>query len=124
MDVCKMLIRDMLVRFTDQKYEHQTSAILSLRISLIRSISIYRFMNSPPNGKCCLTSDPLDIIKIYPNIRISIKYDYDTLGAESIRYLVELINNPETSTHQRVLMPQLISRQSTRAINSAVLPLR
>ncbi len=47
----------------------------------------------------------------------TIRQDYDALGAESIHYLVELINNQETSTHQRVLMPQLIVRQSTRALD-------
>jgi len=46
----------------------------------------------------------------------TIRQDYDALGTESIHYLVELINNQETSTHQRVLMPQLIVRQSTRMI--------
>jgi LacI family transcriptional regulator len=44
----------------------------------------------------------------------TIRQDYDALGTESIHYLVELINNPSASTHQRVLMPQLIVRESTR----------
>jgi LacI family transcriptional regulator len=47
----------------------------------------------------------------------TIRQDYDALGTESIHYLVELINNQETSTHQRVLPPQLIVRQSTRVID-------
>ncbi len=47
----------------------------------------------------------------------TIKQDYDALGTESIHYLVELINNQETSVHQRVLTPQLIVRQSTRVTN-------
>jgi DNA-binding LacI/PurR family transcriptional regulator len=47
----------------------------------------------------------------------TIRQDYEALGTESIHYLVELINNQETSTHQRVLMPQLIVRQSTRVID-------
>jgi LacI family transcriptional regulator len=44
----------------------------------------------------------------------TIRQDYDALGTESIHYLVELINNQDTSSHQRVLTPQLIVRQSTR----------
>jgi DNA-binding LacI/PurR family transcriptional regulator len=47
----------------------------------------------------------------------TIRQDYDALGTESIHYLVELINHQETSTHQRVLMPQLIVRQSTREVS-------
>ncbi len=48
----------------------------------------------------------------------TIKQDYDALGTESIHYLVELINNQETSIHQRVLTPQLILRESTRVLES------
>ena len=47
----------------------------------------------------------------------TVRQDYEALGAESIHFLVEIINNHETSTHQRVLMPQLIARQSTKAID-------
>ena len=46
----------------------------------------------------------------------TIRQDYDALGHHSIRYLVELIQNQDTPAHQRVLMPQLIVRQSTRTI--------
>jgi LacI family transcriptional regulator len=47
----------------------------------------------------------------------TIRQDYEALGTESIHYLVEIINSQETSIHQRVLMPQLIVRQSTRVID-------
>jgi LacI family transcriptional regulator len=43
----------------------------------------------------------------------TVKQDYDALGHQSIHYLVELIKDPDTPAHQRVLMPQLIVRQST-----------
>jgi LacI family transcriptional regulator len=47
----------------------------------------------------------------------TVRQDYEALGAESIHYLVEIITNRETSTHQRVLMPQLIVRQSTQILD-------
>lgn len=47
----------------------------------------------------------------------TVRQDYEALGYESIHYLVELIRYPETPAHQRVLMPQLIVRQSTRMID-------
>jgi LacI family transcriptional regulator len=47
----------------------------------------------------------------------TVRQDYEALGAESIHYLAEIINNHETSTHQRVLMPQLIVRQSTQVMD-------
>jgi DNA-binding LacI/PurR family transcriptional regulator len=43
----------------------------------------------------------------------TIRQDYDALAQQSIQYLVELIYNPNTPAHQRVLMPQLIVRKST-----------
>ena len=46
----------------------------------------------------------------------TIRQDYDALGTESVHYHVELINNPSASTHQRVLMPQLIVPESTRRL--------
>ncbi len=51
----------------------------------------------------------------------TIKQDYEALGYQSIHYLVELIHNQETSTHQRVLMPHLIVRQSTRVIDPVLI---
>jgi DNA-binding LacI/PurR family transcriptional regulator len=46
----------------------------------------------------------------------TIRQDYDALGYQSIHYLVELIHNQDTPAHQRVLMPQLVVRQSTRQV--------
>jgi len=51
----------------------------------------------------------------------TVRQDYEALGYQSIHYLVELINNQETPAHQRVLMPQLIVRQSTRAIEPVLI---
>jgi LacI family transcriptional regulator len=46
----------------------------------------------------------------------TIRQDYEALGQQSIQYLIDIINNPDMPVHQRVLVPQLIERQSTRAI--------
>jgi LacI family transcriptional regulator len=51
----------------------------------------------------------------------TIKQDYEALGYQSIHYLVELINNQTTAAHQRVLMPQLVVRQSTRQVEPALI---
>ena len=48
----------------------------------------------------------------------TVKQDYEALGYQSIHYLVELINQPGTPAHQRVLMPRLIVRQSTRRMEA------
>ena len=48
----------------------------------------------------------------------TVKQDYEALGYQSIHYLVELINQPGSPAHQRVLMPRLIVRQSTRMIEA------
>lgn len=46
----------------------------------------------------------------------TVKQDYEALGYQSIHYLVELINQPGTPAHQRVITPGLIVRQSTRRV--------
>lgn len=46
----------------------------------------------------------------------TVRQDYEALGQQSIQYLIDLINNPETSVHQRVLAPRLIKRKSVRSI--------
>ncbi len=46
----------------------------------------------------------------------TVRQDYDALGQQSVQYLVELINNPETPARQRVLTPRLVSRKSVRRL--------
>lgn len=42
----------------------------------------------------------------------TISQDFTALGQQSIDYLLTLINDPKTPTHQRVLHPTLVMRQS------------
>jgi LacI family transcriptional regulator len=44
----------------------------------------------------------------------TIRQDYETLGRQSIQFLIELVNNPETPVYHRVITPQLIERKSTQ----------
>ncbi len=46
----------------------------------------------------------------------TVHQDYEALGQQSIQYLVDLINNSDIPSHQRVLAPRLIKRQSVRNI--------
>ncbi len=46
----------------------------------------------------------------------TIRQDFGGLGEQSVEYLVSLIDDPETSLHQRVLHPHLVVRESTRAV--------
>ncbi len=46
----------------------------------------------------------------------TIKQDYEAMGQQSIQYLIDLIDNPETHLHQRVIPPRLVERRSTRPI--------
>lgn len=47
----------------------------------------------------------------------TVRQDFDALGTQSVEYLVDLIQRPELPAQQRVLHPNLIVRQSTRAIS-------
>jgi LacI family transcriptional regulator len=81
-------------------------AIMALRergLEIPHDVSVVGFDDAPDSAYYC---PPLT----------TVKQDYDALGNQSIHYLVELIKNQDTPAHQRVLMPQLIVRQSTRAV--------
>jgi LacI family transcriptional regulator len=43
----------------------------------------------------------------------TVRQDFDALGTQSVEYLVDLIDQPDTPLQQRVLYPALIIRQST-----------
>jgi DNA-binding LacI/PurR family transcriptional regulator len=46
----------------------------------------------------------------------TVRQDFDALGEQAVKYLIELIKEPDTQIHQRVLASQLVVRQSTRKI--------
>jgi LacI family transcriptional regulator len=46
----------------------------------------------------------------------TVRQNFAALGEQSVEYLMALIENPGTPVHQRVLYPQFIERQSTRAL--------
>jgi len=45
----------------------------------------------------------------------TVRQDFDSLGSQSVEYLVSLINDQNTPLQQRVLYPTLVVRQSTRS---------
>jgi LacI family transcriptional regulator len=47
----------------------------------------------------------------------TVRQNFAALGEQSVQYLVDLIDHPDTPLHQRVLYPQLIERQSTRRLD-------
>jgi DNA-binding LacI/PurR family transcriptional regulator len=49
----------------------------------------------------------------------TVQQNFAALGEQSVQYLVDLIDHPETPLHQRVLYPQLVERQSTRRLDRA-----
>jgi len=50
----------------------------------------------------------------------TVRQDLDVVGKESIDYLVALIEEPDTPLEQRVLVPQLVVRQSTSVPSTSV----
>lgn len=43
----------------------------------------------------------------------TVRQDFDSLGVQSVEYLIELIENADTPIQQRMMYPELIIRQST-----------
>ena len=44
----------------------------------------------------------------------TVSQDFNKLGRLAAEYLLSLIEDPQTPVHQRVLLPELIIRQSTQ----------
>lgn len=44
----------------------------------------------------------------------TVRQDFAALGQQAVGYLIDLIEHPDITPHQRMLYPQLIERQSTR----------
>jgi LacI family transcriptional regulator len=50
----------------------------------------------------------------------TINFDFRQQDTIAINYLVEILNNPDMKLHQRVLLPDLIVRESTRSLDGVV----
>ena len=46
----------------------------------------------------------------------TIRQEFSGLGKQSVEYLIQLIEAPDTPPHQRVLQPTFVTRSSTRAV--------
>jgi LacI family transcriptional regulator len=47
----------------------------------------------------------------------TLRQDFTALGRQSVEYLVEMIKQPRTPLHQRILYPTFVERQSTTAVD-------
>ncbi|MBV9712271.1 MAG: substrate-binding domain-containing protein, partial [Ktedonobacteraceae bacterium] len=48
----------------------------------------------------------------------TIDFDFSQQNAMAINYLIELLNDPDMILHQRVLLPNLVVRASTRKLDA------
>lgn len=46
----------------------------------------------------------------------TINFDFREQDSMAVKYLVEILNNPEMKLHQRILLPDLVVRESTRRL--------
>lgn len=65
-----------------------------------------------PEDVSLIGFDDIPEAKYFEPPLTTISQDFTALGQQSIDYLLTLINDPETPTHQRVLYPTLVTRQS------------
>ncbi len=50
----------------------------------------------------------------------TVDFDFRQQDTMAVRYLVEILDNPDMKLYQRILLPDLIIRESTRRINAEV----
>ena len=56
---------------------------------------------------------PSQRINLLRDVTTARLQDFDALGTQSVEYLVDLIDKPTLTVHQRVLYPSLVVREST-----------
>jgi len=49
----------------------------------------------------------------------TIDFDFRQQDTMAVRYLVEILENPDMKLYQRILLPDLIIRESTRRIDAS-----
>ncbi len=50
----------------------------------------------------------------------TIDFDFRQQDTMAVKYLIEILNNPDMLLHQRILLPNLIVRESTRKLDMDV----
>ncbi len=50
----------------------------------------------------------------------TIDFDFSQQDAMAVKYLIEILNDPDMKLHQRILLPNLIVRESTRQLDTTV----
>jgi LacI family transcriptional regulator len=72
----------------------------------------------------CRVPDDLSVLS-FDNAELSaytdpplstIHFKFAQQDAMAVKYLVDLLNNPEMELHQRILLPDLVIRESTRKL--------
>jgi DNA-binding LacI/PurR family transcriptional regulator len=71
-----------------------------------------------PEDVSMLSFDNADIAAFAEPPLTTINFDFSQQDAMAVKYLVEILNNPEVKVHQRILLPDLVVRESTRQLNS------
>ncbi|HEY0755243.1 MAG TPA: LacI family DNA-binding transcriptional regulator [Ktedonobacteraceae bacterium] len=72
-----------------------------------------------PEDISLLSFDNVELAAFTDPPLTTIHFDFKQQDTMVINYLLEILNNPDMKLYQRVLLPDLIIRQSTRNINGA-----
>lgn len=73
-----------------------------------------------PEDISVLSFDNAELAEFMEPPLTTIDFDFRQQDTMAVNYLIEILNNPEMKLHQRVLLPDLIIRESTRKLDTTV----
>lgn len=71
-----------------------------------------------PQDISVLSFDNAELASFTEPALTTINFDFREQDSMAVKYLVEILNNPEMKLHQRILLPDLVIRESTRRLTA------
>lgn len=71
-----------------------------------------------PQDVSVLSFDNAELASFTEPALTTVNFDFREQDSMAVKYLVEILNNPEMKLHQRILLPDLVVRESTRRLDS------
>lgn len=75
--------------------------------------ALHEHGRSVPNDVSVISFDNADLAAFTVPSLTTVSFDFNEQDATAVKYLIEILKNPNMKLHQRILLPDLIVREST-----------
>ena len=75
--------------------------------------ALHEHGRSVPDDISVISFDNADLAAFTVPSLTTVSFDFNEQDATAVKYLIEILKNPNMKLHQRILLPDLIVREST-----------